>query len=177
MPGASDWLQFERGAVAGGEAWRWLTAHLTHFDANHLAWDAAALVILGWLCERESRARTALTLFVSSFTITAAVALWQPQFATYRGLSGLDSALFGLLAINLLRRPERTPRLVALVTLVGFAAKCLLEISTDSTVFASGDTYAPVPLAHLVGLISGALVGAALRRDGLPSEPQKRSAI
>lgn len=162
IPGATGLLQFDR-AAGGGEVWRWLTAHLTHFGANHLVWDVGALLALGWACERESRARTALALAFAACAITPAVALWQPQFETYRGLSGLDSALGGLLGASLLRRRGLAPKIIALVALVGFGAKCISELATGSTVFASGAGYAPVPLAHLVGLVCGAVAGFVRR--------------
>lgn len=162
IPGATRLLQYDR-AAGSGEVWRWLTAHLTHFGANHLVWDVGALVALSWACERESRARTALALALAACAITPAVALWQPQFETYRGLSGLDSALGGLLGAGLLRRRELVPKLIALVALVGFGAKCVNELATGNTVFASGVGYAPVPLAHLAGLVCGAVAGFVRR--------------
>ncbi len=158
IPGATRLLQYDR-AAGSGEVWRWLTAHLTHFGANHLAWDVGALVALGWACERVSRARTALALTLAACAITPTVALWQPQFETYRGLSGLDSALGGLLGAGLLQRRGLAPKLIALAALAGFGAKCLSELASGGTVFASGIGYAPVPLAHLVGLMCGAAAG------------------
>lgn len=157
LPGASEALQFDRTAIAGGEWWRWLTAHLTHFDANHLAWDVGVLLALGWTCERDSRAQCGAAIALAAIAITPAVFLWQPQFETYRGLSGIDSALFGLLAASLMRRQGRAPRLVGGLALLGIVTKCGIELATGVTVFAQGDAYAPVPLAHLVGTLAGAI--------------------
>lgn len=164
-PAATDALQFDRAALAAGEGWRWLTAHLTHFDSNHLGWDVAILVMLGTWCETQSRGRTGLALALAAVAIPAAVAGWQPQFQLYRGLSGLDCALFGLGAASLLRAQERVPVIAGAVALVGFAAKCALEIATGSTVFASGANYAPVPLAHIVGLGAGVIAASASERS------------
>ncbi len=159
LPGATEALQFDRSAFARGEWWRWVTAHVTHFDANHLGWDVGALLVLGAMVERESRARSLAAVALAALTITPAVWLWAPQFETYRGLSGLDSALFGLLAGNLFQRAERVPRVVGAFALVGFGAKCAFELATGVTVFAAGDSYAPVPLAHLIGLLAGGSAG------------------
>lgn len=167
VPSANEWLQFDRAALLRGEWWRWLTAHLTHFGANHLGWDVAVLFLLGWRAEHESRRRCAGAIVLAAIAITPAVWFWQPQFATYRGLSGIDSALFGLLAISLLRSETRTARLVGAIALAGFAAKCVLEIATTETVFASGTTYAPVPLAHVIGLVAGIVAGLPLRSPSL----------
>jgi rhomboid family GlyGly-CTERM serine protease len=155
LPGASEALQFDRTAIANGEHWRWLTAHFAHFGANHLTWDVAALLALGWLCEGVSRLRTALALAFAAGTITPAVWLWQPEFATYRGLSGLDCALFGLFAATLGRRSERAAKLAGILALVACGAKCVAELASGATVFAAGTGYAPVPLAHTLGLACG----------------------
>jgi rhomboid family GlyGly-CTERM serine protease len=163
VPGWADGLQFDRAALAGGEWWRWFTGHLTHFEANHLLWDGSVLCILGIAAERQSRARFVTALLLAAVVVSAVVWLWQPQFAIYRGLSGLDSALFALLAGSLMRHAHRTPRLVGVAALIGLAAKCSLEAATGSTVFASGETYLPVPLAHLAGLAAG-LITAAMPR-------------
>ena len=88
---------------------------------------------------------------------------WQPQFAVYRGLSGLDSAFFGLLAASLLTRGQTPATIVGSLALAGFAAKSVFELATSQTVFAAGVGYAPVPLAHLVGLVSGIVVALAAR--------------
>jgi rhomboid family GlyGly-CTERM serine protease len=157
LPVAASALQFDRAAIVTGEWWRLFTAHVTHFEANHLAWDVAVLLVLGWLCERESRAHVVAALGASAVAITSVVMLAQPQFQTYRGLSGLDCALFGLLAGWLLRNDEKPAQVTGAVALVGVLAKSALELSTGETVFATGHGYAPVPLAHLVGAAVGAI--------------------
>jgi rhomboid family GlyGly-CTERM serine protease len=158
LPSAAAWLQFDRTALAGGELWRLLTGHLVHFGGNHLAWDVAVFVALGFACERQSRTRCVLALAFAAATITPAVWLVQPQFTLYRGLSGLDCALFGLLAASLLRYRRPFATALGLIALAGFAAKCLFELTTAQTVFAAGTGYAPVPLAHLVGLLAGCAI-------------------
>ncbi len=154
-PAATAALEFTREAIARGEWWRFATAHLTHFDANHLWWDVAVFVVVGGLCERESRARFACGLVTASIAITLAVWTWQPQFASYRGLSGLDCALFGVFASDLLQHRERAVKFVGALGLAGVAAKCGAELATGSTLFATGGSYVPVPLAHLVGAAAG----------------------
>jgi len=157
-PGVAAALQFDRAAVEAGELWRLVTAHLTHFDGNHLTWDVGVFVALGWGCERRDRRVTAMALGLAALAITLAVWLWQPHFATYRGLSGLACTLFALHATKLLRLGARAPRVVGHIALVGLAAKCLFELATSTTLFASGAGYDPVPLAHLVGGVAGAVV-------------------
>lgn len=168
-------LQFERSALALGEWWRIVTGHLTHFDANHLAWDVGALLVLGTLCETASRRRTAMALGLASVAISAAVWAFQPQFESYRGLSGLDSALFALFATSLIEQRRHAPVLLGVVALFGVLAKCVFEIATGTPAFASGDGYSPVPLAHLVGVLCGsvAVLICPIRSEHRPG-PQSR---
>jgi rhomboid family GlyGly-CTERM serine protease len=162
LPGATSGLQFDREALAAGQWWRLVTAHLTHFDANHLAWDVGMLVALGAVCEAISRRGVMIALGLASVAITAAVWAWQPHFETYRGLSGLDCALFGLFATWLIRQPSRQSAWLGIIALLGVGAKSAFEINTGTPMFASGSGYSPVPLAHLVGAISG-IAAATLR--------------
>lgn len=155
LPSSAAWLQFDRTALARGALWRLFTGHLVHFGGNHLAWDVAVFVALGFACERQSRTCCALALAFAAATITPAVWLAQPHFALYRGLSGLDCALFGLLSASFLQHRKPLATALGLIALAGFAAKCLFELTTAQTVFAAGTGYAPVPLAHLIGLLAG----------------------
>jgi rhomboid family GlyGly-CTERM serine protease len=164
-------LQFDRNALAAGEWWRFITAHLTHFDANHLAWDVGALIVLGSIGEATSRRRTSVALAVASVAISAAVWAWQPQFETYRGLSGIDCSLFGYFAAALIQQRRRESVVLGTVALLGVTAKCLFELITGTTAFATGSGYAPVPLAHLVGVAAGiaaTLIAPRWRRVRVP---------
>jgi hypothetical protein len=58
---------------------------------------------------RESRRITGVALGAAAVAITLGVWAWLPQFATYRGLSGLDCALFALPAATAgTDAPDRT---------------------------------------------------------------------
>lgn len=178
-PALTAALEFRRAAVnEGGEWWRLLTAHLAHFGADHLRWDVAALLILGAMTERADRGRYALTLAAAALAIGAGVWAWQPQFASYRGLSGLDSALFGLVCGRLIADGRRARHgfsaALGALALVGFALKCGAELASGATVFADSTAggYAPVPLAHLIGLVVGLAGSLNLRRaSGAESRP------
>ena len=163
VPALGNLLQFDRTAVAHGQVWRFFTAHLTHYGDDHLRWDLLAFVILGTLAERISRSGFLLTFGLSAAVITTGVWLVQPQFATYRGLSGVDCAMFGFVVTELLAVGWRDRHgfsiAVGGLTLAGFAAKCAFELFTGGTVFVeTGGAFAPVPLAHLLGLAAGAAV-------------------
>jgi rhomboid family GlyGly-CTERM serine protease len=164
-PPWAEWLEFHRESVASGEFWRLLTCHWTHWSLDHLAWDAVPFALLAWLSWRISPRRTVWTLGLSSFLIPAGVWFLSPQVVTYRGLSGLDSALFLGVALELCRRSVRSRQwgTVALAggLLVGFAAKVLFEQVSGTTAFADSAFFLPLPLAHLIGAQCGALAVAA----------------
>ncbi|MFH1528704.1 MAG: rhombosortase [Bacteroidota bacterium] len=88
------WLQYDRAAIASGELWRLVTCHWTHWSVDHLLWDAVVFGFLAVLCERDGRLRLVACLLVAATLIP--IGLWwsHPQMLTYRGLSGIDSALF-----------------------------------------------------------------------------------
>jgi hypothetical protein len=85
--------------------------------------------------------------------------------ATYRGLSGIDSALFALLAVRVgrqsLSEKDWLKLSIAGIIAGGFAAKVGFEFVTGATLFvdstAAGMT--PVPLAHVVGGLVGIVCG------------------
>lgn len=173
FPSLGNALQFDRAAVAHGQVWRFFTAHLTHFGDDHLRWDLLAFAVLGALAERVSRGAFFLTMGISAVLITTGVAVAQPQFATYRGLSGIDSALFGFVIADLFvagwRERHRFSMAVAAVAFAGFAAKSAVELASGATVFVdAGAAFAPVPLAHLLGLAGGLLVAAHRLRPVVP---------
>jgi rhomboid family GlyGly-CTERM serine protease len=171
LPGAAAWLQYDRTAIAHGELWRHFTAHFVHFDVNHLGWDVAVLLIAGTACERYSRTACATALGLSIATVTPMLWVCQPHFEYYRGLSGLDCSLIGLIAGSLFQ--TRNPLATASGTLVlsVFSLKCGIEIMTAQTVFASGTSYVPVPLAHLSGMICGLAAAMANRNRYIRIEP------
>jgi rhomboid family GlyGly-CTERM serine protease len=155
------WLELDRAAVARGEVWRLLTGHWTHWTVDHLVWDSLGFVVLAVLCEtRVSRGRLLLGVAGSALAVSAGV-WFLPEIehiARYRGLSGIDSALFVLLAVSLMRE-----RPLAGLALAAFLGKSAWEVATGSTLFVQTGSFVPVPLAHLVGGAWGLILGIAGR--------------
>ncbi len=147
-------LLFDHDRVAQGEVWRLLTGHLVHSDTAHLAWNLAALVILGSLLEWRvgCRAWSYLGLFV-----TAALAidgwLWwlQPELRIYCGLSGVLNTLYAALAA-LLWQETRHP-LFPLAILCNLA-KIALEAANGGALLPT-TTWSSVPGAHVAGMAAG----------------------
>ena len=162
-PGLTGWLEYDRARIAEGEIWRMIGCHWTHWSLDHLIWDVAAFAMLVAASWGADVRRVLATLASAAVTIPLGVWLLLPEMQHYRGLSGLDSALFTLVALQLLKRERAAGRamgawLVALM-LLGFCLKLAFEIATGTTVFVNTTEFVAVPLAHLVGGACGA-VGA-----------------
>lgn len=173
-PGAGEALQWERAALSAGEGWRALSAHLVHFGREHLAYDVLALLVLGAACERRGRARMLGALSAAALLIPAVVAAARPDLSSYRGLSGLDSALFALLLTALTREALMAGQRARVALLAGvgvlFLAKLLLELDGGG-VFVRGGGFVTVPEAHVAGACVG--VVAAL----VPGRHEARAAL
>lgn len=165
LAGGEPLLQYDAGAIAGGQWWRIITCHFTHWTADHLMWDAVTFAALGFACERMHRRATLACLAVAAIAIPLAIAAAMPELATYRGLSGLDSALFMLLAVFVVRRSwaggGRWLGIAAAAAIAGFAGKTMFEVATGTTLFVeSSGAFVPIPLSHLAGAAAGLVIGA-----------------
>lgn len=159
LPGVSELLQYDRLLIAEGEVWRTLTGHITHWNADHLFWDLSMFALLGYLCERRDRRKFVICLALSAIAIPVAIWTIQPEMTTYRGLSGIDTAVFVLLAIQLLIEKWRSGDwlLAGMISalMVGLIGKIVLELITGATAFVDHQAagFTPLPLAHIVGAI------------------------
>jgi len=167
--GAGEPLQYDRVAVHGGEVWRFATASLVHWSWDQLIWDAIAFAALGFVAAKAWPVRFHLAAVASAIAIPVIVHVAVPNVMTYRGLSGIDSALFALVALRLAKQ-TRSP--MFLLCLGGFVLKVGFEVATGSTLFvrelAPGVT--AMPLAHVIGGAIGIL--AALLPELRLQRPQ-----
>ena len=157
LGGLSPALQLE----PGGAPWRIVTCHFTHWTYEQLAWDVLAFLALGAACERRNRAAFHATLLASAVTIPLAVRALAPEVIAYRGMSGIDSALFALL---LVQESKRSKWVAACA--VGFIAKLAFELFANDTVFVGsmGDGVSPVPVAHLAGALTALVIATIYTR-------------
>ncbi len=156
-----DQLELQRGAIVAGEWWRLVTGHLAHWDASHLFWDGVVFVALGsWL--EKCNWRSYVGLLVAA-AVVVSIGVWHllPELENYRGLSGIDTTLFVVVAttylVDCVRTGNRRMALVAGGLMVGLGLKTLFETVTGGTIFvdAAAAGFAPVPLAHLLGAAVG----------------------
>ncbi len=159
-PEATAALQFERAAVDAGQLWRLVTGHWTHWTADHLIWDLFVFLALGWACVRVDRRAAFRCVAASSLAIGLGVWLATPALTTYRGLSGVDSALFTLFARQLATRLEPARRWIVHGAMAVFLAKALFELIAGESWFVDSDAVFEVaPAAHLIGGLTGLIVG------------------
>ncbi|WP_051946117.1 rhomboid family intramembrane serine protease [Verrucomicrobium sp. BvORR106] len=178
---AWQWQRGTGGVLPQPGHWQWLTSHITHWSWGHLIWDLVAFIILSFVCLRILPSRYPLALALAAALIPLEVRLLEPQFTSYRGLSGLDSALFGLVVAALWRTKAPLPRLLAALGTCGLVGKTGFELVTGTTLFAPAEPglYLPVPSAHLTGFVAGLLAGLpmgwALTRPPAPCAPGSRN--
>jgi rhomboid family GlyGly-CTERM serine protease len=164
-PAALEWLQYDRAGIAAGELWRIVTGHLTHASWDHLLWDAAALMVMGTICERDQRRGFVACICASAIALSLCLSIAMPDLAIYRGLSGIDSAVFVFLAVVLLRQSlaagQKWWSAGIVAVLCGFGLKVAFEYATGRTLFVDSGAavMTPVPLVHVVGGVIGGLVG------------------
>jgi rhomboid family GlyGly-CTERM serine protease len=164
VPHAATWLEYDRAAIAGGQAWRLLTGHWAHWSWGHVAWDLLAFVALGVACERLSPGRFLACVAGSALLVSLVVWWLLPGMERYRGLSGIDSALLVLLAVSVMQQETGSRWLVpGAWALVGFLAKVTYESVGGHALFVPDGDAAVVPLAHLAGAAIGLGVGLTAR--------------
>ena len=150
---ASQWLQFERSAIADGEIWRMLTANLVHLGWSHSLLNLAGLVLIWMLFGNNYSWRQWLIIIISSFLATTlGLLLFNNDIKWYVGLSGSLHGLFiaGALAEARIKSPMAT------VLLVVVAMKLLWEQfqgPLPGTSDVAGGTV--IVDAHLYGALSG----------------------
>lgn len=170
IPASAEWLGI---ALTNPQQIQWYQlfgCHLLHWSAEHLFWDLMMFGILGGCCERWWPKSGYLTLLISALLIPLVVRVGQPEISSYRGLSGIDTALFSLLAtrrgIESLRQSEWMETILFATLLTSLVVKVAYEFLSGDLWFVSEVNFVPLPLAHLVGGVVGtgvALLSCRLR--------------
>jgi len=152
-------LRYDRVALARGEVWRLVTAHLVHLDFRHALLNCLGLALMWALFARDFSLRQwAAIVLAALIAIDAGLWIADSTVLWYVGSSG---ALHGVMAAGTLahlRRGERAGWILA-----GFlAVKLAWEQWVGALPFSGSD---PVVVnAHLYGVL-GALAAAALLKS------------
>lgn len=162
LPNLSILLQYDREALGRGQFWRWVTGHWTHHALDHLVLDVLTFLVLATLCNRLDRRAFRWAMVWSLLLIPLTLWALEPSLVSYRGLSGIDSALLVLATLLLshhakVRDPSRL-WWIPLVALFLFGAKLIVEASTGQALFVEAvEGIRVVPWAHLAGALGGLL--------------------
>jgi rhomboid family GlyGly-CTERM serine protease len=151
-------LRYDRAALAAGQWWRLLTAHVIHLGFEHAVLDVAGLALMWALFARDYGARAWL-LIIGMSVIGVDAGLWLLSSTTqwYVGSSGVLHGVLAAGAIAHLRRREPDGWLLALF----LVAKLVYEQSQGALPLTSGG--AVIVDAHLYGATAGALAAVLLR--------------
>jgi rhomboid family GlyGly-CTERM serine protease len=157
------WLRYDRAALAGGQLWRLVTAHLVHLDLHHVLLNCLGLTLMWMLFARDYPPRQWLVIVLGSMAaIDAGLALWDSTLRWYVGSSG---ALHGVMAAGTLahlRRSERDGWLLA-AFLIG---KLAWEQGVGALPLSGSD---PVVVdAHLFGAVGGLAAAVFLKGPRKP---------
>ena len=180
LPALAERLELDRLVFETSEWWRLMSGHLVHFDFQHFAVDTLTLLLLGSACELIDAKRARWTLALSALTVSVGVVLFASDIETYRGLSGIDSALFTFLGVHLWRRNRQRgganfAALLGLLSVALFIGKICFETTSGGSLFTPNSAFVSVPIAHLVGGLTGLVVGARLLEfpERAPTHPAR----
>src|SRR6185437_13124350 len=154
-------LRYDRDALAAGEWWRFVTAHLVHLSLEHAVVDVLALVLLWMLFGRDYSPRAWL-LVLAGAAAAIDLGLWvaDSTLIWYVGSSGVLHGVFAAGVAAHLRRGDRDGWLLGALLI----AKLTYEQSVGALPLVPG----PVVVdAHLYGALGGALAALACRAQPL----------
>jgi rhomboid family GlyGly-CTERM serine protease len=155
-------LRYDRSALAAGQWWRLLSAHVVHLDFRHTVLNGAGLALLWALFARDYRGRQwLLVLLAAACAIDAGLWFWDTRVMWYVGASGVLHGAMAAGCLAALRRGEREGFILAAFVL----AKLIYEQAGGVLPFA-GSALPVVVNAHLYGALGG--LAAALWMKPLP---------
>jgi rhomboid family GlyGly-CTERM serine protease len=156
-------LRYDRVALAAGEWWRLLTAHVVHLDTRHALLNCLGLALMWALFARDYSPRQWVPIVLGAMAaIDAGLWLCDSTLLWYVGSSG---ALHGVMAAGALahiRRGERDGWVLAGL----LAVKLAYEAWLGALPFSGSE--AVVVSAHLYGVVGGATVAAFLKPQRAP---------
>jgi len=151
---APEALLFDRQAIVHGELWRLFTGHWVHGDLEHLVWNLAAFVILGWMVEKLiSPSRLYIALLAGMCVVDICVWWFIQTLDLYCGLSGILNTLLFLVLID---GWLKSRNIVFPLVTVAAIAKIAFEMAMASAIF-THTIWPSVPEAHLAGALAAVL--------------------
>lgn len=152
-------LRYERAAIAGGEWWRLITAHLVHLDLEHAVLNSLGLVLMWSLFARDYGPRQWLAIVMVTFAaIDAGLYFHDTSVDWYVGASG---ALHGVMTAGTLAHVRRGD-LDGWILAVFIIVKLIYEQVSGALPFSQSGV--PVVVnAHLYGALGGLAMAAIMK--------------
>ena len=144
-----------------------LTGNLTHWNTEHAFWDVLMFLVLGVMMEGDGRLRFSLLCLTAALGVSLTTLFGRADVQLYRGLSGINTALFVYLACSLLFRAWQRRRwgetLVPLGLFAGFMARLIYEATTGAGIFVNTSRagFTVLAITHVAGTLIGASVWLA----------------
>jgi rhomboid family GlyGly-CTERM serine protease len=155
--GGRQLLRYDRSALAAGEAWRLVTAHLVHLGLRHALLNCLGLALMWALFARDYSARQWLLIVAASMAaIDAGLWLCDSTVEWYVGSSGVLHGIMAAGTLAQLRRGEPT----GWVPLAFLALKLSYEHWVGGLPLSGS---AVVVDAHLFGVAGGGAAAAFLK--------------
>lgn len=154
------------------EPWRWWGAAWVHFSGRHLLANlAGGLLVTGLGVAAQVPGRAAMA-WALAWPLTHLALSLTPELTRYGGLSGVLHAGVAVVAVSLMRRPERAERRFGAVILAVLALKLISETPWRGPLaYPEGWDIAVAPLAHVSGALCGALLAWVLVRPARTTAP------
>lgn len=161
IPGLGEFLAWRRDLPWFSRLSGVLTGHLVHWSTDHLIWDVVAFFALAAAAIALAPGRVVPCLLVSAVMIPLEISWFRPELLSYRGLSGLDAGLFGLV-LSILWQGNKTEKVLSGLAVAGLFAKVTYELVTGDTLFVnrSEGGFIPAASAHLMGALCGWICGS-----------------
>ena len=160
--GLTEFCQYDRARIEGGEVWRLFSGNFAHWSGEHIFWDLLVFAVLGILISLRHRVALLILLVLSSIAISASVYFIHPSMQCYRGLSGIDSGLFIYFGLDFILASIRNGKdriaFAGISLILLLAAKTAFEIISGTNLFVVSGNFMPVVTAHLAGIFTGIFV-------------------
>ena len=152
-------------ALAWHQPWRWWTAAIVHWSAQHLVLNLFGTLLVVLLGRAAGCGPRATLAWLLAWPLTHLALLLQPALQHYGGLSGVLHAGVAITAWQLVTRPGVLTRSVGALLLAGLAVKIGLEAPWRGPLrHVPGWDILIAPMAHATGTVVGVLCAALLVR-------------
>lgn len=150
--GLSSMFIYDRDVILDGEFWRLITGHFVHFSGLHFSFNIIAFGITGWIIEKRAYPGFGMLVLIMAFVIGVSMIVLKPDMQFYGGLSGISHGALIYLALFGLReaKPWNT---ISWVILLFVPIKVGIEMFTGGLLAYRAETFVPVPLSHLMGVV------------------------